>query len=208
MGIILGSGSFTRFRVQGDMPRDYKEKFPESIKRLSFRNFDEYSEEERSVGWVNIMNMFDVQSLEFEYLKPPYISLSWRVDVRNVPRKALKQHCFEAEEEIKSSDDLEYLPKARQKEIKDWVWRRLLKRAIPRSNSYDAVWNLESSMLLFGSTNSKLGDEFAEFFSRTFELRLTPVFPYSLAVQYLEKEEIDPGIMDTVRTLDFAGDRQ
>jgi DNA recombination-dependent growth factor C len=196
MGLILGSGSFTRFVVDGAPPENYLEDFPKRITRFAFRGFDPGSDLDRSVGWVNIMDMFDHRMAGMEYLKEPCIALSWRVDVRKVPSKALRQACREAEEKIKETEGLEFIAKARRREIKERLKQELIHRAIPRSNTHDMIWNLHTSVLLFGSTSSTRSDEFAEFFLQCFGLHLKPVFPYSNASRILEKEGMDPTLLD------------
>ena len=204
MGLISGQASFTRFFVKGRLAEDYLEEFTQKIERFSFRGFDEYSDEERSTGWVNIMDIFDSVFDGRQFFMHPYIALSWRVDVRKVPRNALKQHCIEAEKEIIKVENLEYLPKQRRKELKEFTYHQLLKRSIPRTNTYDMIWNLDTSMLFFGSTTNKLCDEFAEAFSNTFDITLSPVFPYSLAYRSLETARVDPTSLDTVQASNFT----
>jgi len=207
MGLLRGSAGFTRFFVEGSLSENYLEEFVEQIERFSFRILDESSSAERSTGWVNIMDIFDTAFDEKGFFMHPYIALSWRVDVRRVPRNALKQNCLEAEKKIMSAENLEYLPKEKRKELKDFIWHQLLKRAIPRTNTYDVIWNLNTSLVIFGSTGDKLCDEFAEFFSKTFDLTLSSLFPYSLAYRYLEKDGLDPKPLDTISSSNFMGER-
>ena len=196
MGLIYGSGSFTRFTVEGEVPENYLEDFPGRISRFAFRNIDETSEQERSFGWVNIMDMFDNRLGAMEYLKEPCIAMSWRVDAKKVPAKALKQYCREAEERIKDAEGLEFVSKKRRQEIKEGMKMELMRRVIPRSQTYDMLWNLQTSAVIFGSINNKLCDEFAGFFQHCFDLHLKTVFPYSMASQILEKEGMDPALLD------------
>jgi len=204
MGLISGSGSFTRFVVNVEFQKDNLEEIQNSVSRFAFHNLDDFTEEERSIGWVDILNMFDTDFEDRDFFKHPYIALSFRVDVRSVPRKALRQYCVEAENELKQNEDLEVLSKRQKKDIKEWVFRSLLKRAIPRSNTYDMVWNTETSILYFGATSTKLCDEFAEHFLKTFDLNLSSVFPYSLGYQMLEKENINPELLDSLRDFGFV----
>lgn len=199
MGLIHGTGSFTRFETEGEVPDDYLEEFPKQIARFSFRHIDEASDQERSAGWVNIMDMFDNGFAAMEYLKEPCIALSWRVDVRKVPAKAVKQYCREAEENVKAEEKLEFLSKKRRQEIREGVEAALLKRAIPRSQTYDMIWNLETGRVIFGAVSNKLCDEFSEFFLQCFGLHLKTVFPYSMAVRILEKQDKDPALVDDLR---------
>lgn len=198
MGLISGSSSFTRFVVNGKLPETYAEDFPENIERFAFRKLDESSEEERSAGWVNIMDPLDNEFLGREYFKEPYLALSYRIDVRGVPGKALRQFSAETENEIKREEGLDYLPKGRRLEIREGVRIKLLKRAIPRTNTYDMVWDLTAGTVILGAVNNKLCDEFAEYFAKTFGLGLTTVFPFSLASEVLEKEGKDPQILENL----------
>lgn len=55
MGLIRGSGSLTRYFVNGSIvDKDLKE-IEKRIRRNSFKKLDEIGSEERSTGWVNIM---------------------------------------------------------------------------------------------------------------------------------------------------------
>lgn len=206
MGLLRGSASFSRYIVNGTPPEDYPEAYVNSIIRYSFRGLDEHSDQDRSTGWVNILNIFDTEFERKQFHMYPYISLSFRVDTRKVPSSALKQHCLEAEHRIKVMENLEYLSKERRKEIKEMTQGQLLKRAIPRTKTYDIIWNIQTSMLIFGSTSGRICDEFAELFFKTFGLNLSPVFPYSLACVSLEKQGIDTGVLDSIRPFNVNGD--
>lgn len=205
MGFFYGSGSFTRFFVDGPLPDDYLVEFPQMILRYAFKNLDEDSDQERAVGWVNIMDMFDCRFANMEYLKEPCIAMSWRVDARKVPSKALRRYCREAEDRIKHDEELEYLPKGRREEIRAAIETKLLRRAIPGSNTYDVIWNLRTGIVLFGSTSNRLSDEFSEFFFNCFSLHLKTLFPYTIASRILEAEGMEADILEGLRPSAIAG---
>ena len=138
---------------------------------------------------------FDLRTEKFQFMRAVN-GLSWSQIVYDVDETFRR--------ELKHNEDLEVLSKRQRKDIKEWVWRSLLKRAIPQSNTYDMVWNTETSMLYFGSTGTKICDEFSEHFLKTFELDLSSLFPYSLAYQMLEDEEINPELLDDLRESSFA----
>lgn len=205
MGFFYGSGSFTRFYVDSPLPYDYLGDFPRMILRYAFKNLDEDSEQERAVGWVNIMDMFDSRFANMEYLKEPCIAMSWRVDARKVPPKALLRYCREEEDRIKHDEELEFLPKRRREEIRAAMKTKLLRRAIPGSNTYDVIWNLRTGILLFGSTSNRLADEFSEFFLNCFNLHLKTLFPYTMAFRVLEAEGLETDILEGLRPSALGG---
>jgi hypothetical protein len=78
------------------------------------------------------------------------------------------------------------------------VKSELIKRAIPRSQAYDMIWNLHTSTVIFGSVSNTLSDEFAEFFLQCFGLHLKAVFPFFTALQIAEKEGMDPAFLESL----------
>lgn len=205
MGLISGSGSFTRYWVDCTLSENFMEDLPKKIARYAFKNLEENSFDERSIGWVNIMDILDHRFSAMEYLKEPFIAMSFRVDKRKIPQTALKQYCQEAEEKIKELEQVEFLPKMVRQEIKEDARNRLLKRAIPDANVYDMIWNIQKGIVIFGSINNKLCDEFSEFFLKTFELQLQPIFPYALACRFFEKEGISVDALNSLFSLKGSG---
>jgi len=198
MGLISGSGSFSRYQVKGEPGKDFLQGLAEKIGHHVFRNLTEDSTRERFAGWVNVMDMFDNRFRELEFLKEPYIAMSMRVDERRIPATAIKQYCLEAEEKIKTAENLDFLHKNRRADIRDGVKLRLLKRAIPGSRVYDMVWNYSTGNVVFGCTNTKLCDEFQELFLKTFDLHLLAMCPFTLGSGFLEKKGDPPDLMDSL----------
>ncbi len=205
MGFVRGSVTCTRFLVAGDLPEDFHEAAREGISRYAFRRLREDSDQERAVGWVNVLDELQIGFSGDEFLKEPYLTLAFRVDSRSIPSRTLRQYCREAEEEVKARDGLEHLNKKRREEIRDAVRARLLSRAIPRSVIYDMTWDLQSGIVLFGSTGKRVCDEFSETFYNTFDLRLTSLFPYALAYRFLQEQGDDPGILEQLQPTMIAG---
>jgi DNA recombination-dependent growth factor C len=203
MGLIAGSASFARFQVTSDLPEGFLEALPERLARFAFRPLDEGSDEPRSIGWVNIMDEYDSRFEAKEYLKGPFLALSYRLDVRSVPSRALTQYCRDEEQRIRATEEVEYLSRERRSEIREAVKAKLFKRAIPRSQVYDMIWSLDTGGVLFGGTATKLCDEFTEFFFNCFGLHLKTVFPYSLASEVAREQEMDHGILEGLRSSIF-----
>ena len=204
MGLISGSGSFTRYQADGNLPENFIETLSEKIARYSFRNLDEKSNAERSTGWVNVMDMFDNRFTGLEFLKEPYITMSLRIDERKIPATALKRYCLETEEKIKKDENLEYLSKNRRSDIKESVKLLLMKRAIPISKAYDMVWNYTTGLVIFGCTANKRCDEFLEFFLQTFNVQLQAIGPDTLASTFLEKNGSSPDLLDGLSPSNFS----
>lgn len=187
MGLMAGGASFSRFRVEGQLPPNYREELAGRIRGRGFRELEEHSDQERSVGWVNIMDPMDVEFRGEEFLKGGYVALALRVDVRRVPSKVLRQHTMAAERELIKKEGLTFLPRERRREIREQVRWRLLKRVLPISSIYEVAWNLKEGFLLLGSVQPAVCDLFQEHFHKTFDMKVIPLYPKELALSHCRK---------------------
>lgn len=206
MGLIHGSASLTRYMAEASLPQDFMAGLSEGIARYAFKDLDEQSMDERSAGWVNIMDMFDNHFTGIEFIKEPYIALSLRIDERKIPPTALKQHCMEAETRIREEEHLEFLPKSRRADIKEAVRLRLLKRAIPVARVYDMIWNMVTGLVVFGCTSARICDEFMVRFLQTFHLQLDAICPYTLGTLALGKDAASLSLLDGLAPSRFLED--
>jgi len=189
MGLISSSATFTRYQTKDHVPSNYKEQYSKEIRRYAFREIDENTDDERSTGWVNIMNILDNEFSGEEFFKSGFIALSLRIDTRRIPSHILKHYCRKAEIEKKTAMSKDFLSKAERQDIRDMVKFQLLKRVIPNSRTFDIIWDIKSSQIFFSSVNEAICTEFLELFKKTFDLNLELLFPYTVAQNAMTDEE-------------------
>jgi len=187
MGLLSRSASFVRYAVEGELPENFWDFAAERIARHSFRDIDD-SFEERSVGWVSVLNMFDSEFSYASYAAGDYIVLSMRIDERKVSPKVLNKFCLKEEERIKKERQIPKLSRSQRLEIKENVKLMLLKKALPSPAVYDLCWNLAEGTLLFFSTSQKAQEVLEEFFKDTFGLNIILQVPYLTAEHLLDAE--------------------
>lgn len=192
MGFLRGGVTFSRFTVEGPVPPNYKDDYPGRIRRFGFQELDEHSDQERSVGWVDMMDPLDAEFPGEGFFKQGYVALGLRVDTRVVPARVVRQHAILAQREAAKREGLRFLSKERRKEIQEEVRWKLMRRAIPKSAIYEVVWNLKTNAILLGSTRPAICDIFAEQFQKTFGLLAVPLYPYAMMLNHLEKQGRDP----------------
>lgn len=190
MGLLTNSASFVRFSVEGEPPADFWNFAAERIKKLAFRDIDD-NYEERSVGWVSCLNMFDSEFAYTSYAAGDYLVLSLRIDERKVAPAALKKYTLKEEERIKRERQIPRLSRDHRNEIKDNMRLMLLKRAVPIPAVYDMAWSLADNTVLFFSTSQKAIGELEEFFKETFDLHLMLQIPYVAAGHLLGADQAD-----------------
>ena len=95
--------------------------------------------------------------------------------------KILKKHyTVEAAKRLADSGR-EYLSKTEKKLIKDHVIHALSLRIPATPNIYDLVWNYEDSSVWFFSNLKAANEEVETLFSKSFDLSLVRMFPYTAA---------------------------
>ncbi len=190
MGLLTASATFVRYSVEGDLPPNFLDFAAERIELNSFRDIDD-NYEERSVGWVSVLNMFDSSFEYASFAAGDNIVLTMRIDERKVSPKVLKKFCLKEEERIKKERQIPKLSRAQKLEIKENMNLMLIKKAVPVPATYDLCWNLSQGTLLFFSTSQKAQTDLEDFFRQTFDLGLLLQIPYITAEHLLDKSDHD-----------------
>ena len=190
MGLLTNSASFVRFNVEGDPPADFWDFAAERISKYAFRDIDD-NYDERSIGWVSCLDMFDSEFAYTSYTVGDYLVLSLRIDERKVPTAALKKFTLKEEGRIKRERQIPRLSRDHRQEIKENMRLVLLKKAIPIPAVYDMAWNLSDNTVLFFSTSQKAIGSLEEFFKESFDLHLMMQIPYISAGHLLPADQVD-----------------
>lgn len=190
MGLLSASATFVRYAVEGELQANFLDFAAERIALHAFRDIDD-NYEERSVGWVSILNMFDSSFEYASFAAGDNIVLTMRIDERKVAPKVLKKFCIKEEERIKKERQIPKLSRAQKLDIKENIQLMLLKKAIPVPSTYDLCWNLSQGTLLFFSTSLKAQTDLENFFKKTFDLSLMLQIPYLTAEHLLNPEDHD-----------------
>src|SRR5690242_12993965 len=70
------------YRVDGELPKKYRDEFLEQIKRFSFRELA--PEKEFGAGWVSPANLLDVDFDDSKVFQNQYLTLALRADKKQV----------------------------------------------------------------------------------------------------------------------------
>jgi DNA recombination-dependent growth factor C len=181
MGLYTGSASYMRYKVEGELSGNLKENVLARLNECSFKELDQLSGRDTSIGWVSVENMASAFFDDLHFAKDPYVAVSLRIDTRRIAPLTLKAALLREEMHYKKQTNKERLSRKEKEMLKEQVKNSLMKKALPVPVLYDMCWNTATGILLFFSTNKKANTQFMDFFMSTFELPLTPLFPYELA---------------------------
>ncbi|WP_035065618.1 recombination-associated protein RdgC [Nitratidesulfovibrio termitidis] len=205
MGFLNASSSFTRFRIADPVPATLWPTLPDKLKQFCFRDIDNTSDE-RSWGWVCFDDMLDTAWRTAPPEKGGYIAFSLRQDTRRIPAAVLKKHLSLAlrEEEARNKEQgKKFISRERKKELKEQTRLRLMSRFLPIPAEFNVLWAIDTGIIYFASTQSKMLDLFSDYFTLTFDLHLEPLTPYALAASMLDEAAMTR--LDTLEPTRFAG---
>lgn len=190
MSFQKASTSFTRFRIIDDIPADLWASIPEKLRQYAFIDIDDIAEE-RAFGWTSFDDMLDTEWRQAPPEKGDFLTFSLRLDTRRIPPAVLRKHvrlALRDEEERIKALGKKFIGRERKKEIQEQVKLRLMGRFLPIPAEFQVVWNMRTGRVYFASTQTKMIEMFLDLFTRTFELRLEQLLPYSLALAMFGEE--------------------
>lgn len=189
MALISGPLGFRRYRVTGKPPADLRTDYEKNIRQNSFEPFQESDPREEATGWVCADNLFDTDLSPDRWLDSEAIRLTLRFDRRRVPPSFLKRECEKVQEEWKTRYGREKLTRAEKEQIKETVLKSLLTRALPDTKGVDAYWDMAKEEALFFASGEKPNELFRALFEKTFGVKLSPLFPFAVALAALDEKE-------------------
>ena len=189
MGIVSGSVSITRYKVQGQIKPPITENIANGLRLNTIAEIDNQISD-KAVGWTSFDKPFQPNFEGSSFVYGSYFVFSLRIDKKTVTPKVLKkQYTMEAAKRMAESGR-DYLSKTEKKLIKDHVISGLNLRMPATPNVYDLVWNHEDALVWFFSNLKAANEELETLFAKSFSLSLIRLFPYTAA-------ELSAGLSDT-----------
>lgn len=191
MGILSGSVSVTRYKVQGKIKAPITENIVKGLMENTIAEIDNQISD-MAVGWTSFDKPFEPNFEGSSFVYGSYFVFSLRIDKKNITPKVLKkQYTLEAAKRM-AETGREYLSNTEKKLIKDHVINGLNLRIPATPSVYDLVWNHENSDVWFFSNLKAANEELETLFAKSFSLSLIRMFPYTAA-------ELSSGLSDTQR---------
>ena len=182
MGVIKGSISYSRFFAWGELPEKFQERFVRSVKTRAFEPLNPQEPDDERIGWCSVEDPFDTDLNHEAIFNNDYLNVALRIDTWRIPGPIFKAHFGEAEREYLERKGREKLSKREKDDLKALVTRRLRKQVLPAMKVIDLSWHLDSGIVRFWSSASKMHERLHEIFEKTFKLKLVPESPYTKAI--------------------------
>jgi hypothetical protein len=207
MPALKGSLTYARFFVEGAPPKDFREKFMRAIRLRAMQPLTADDDAAERSGWCAIGEPFDIDLSYDGVFYNNFINLGFRTDRWSIPGPLLKTRMREAENAYLLKRGREKLSRSEKNELKEVVLRKLRKQFVPVTRAIDLSWSLEDGVVRFFSQSARPTATMLELFEKTFNLKLVPEAPYTLAARLgLSKAEEQAWTKLEVTQLAAAGD--
>ena len=177
MGLLKGTWSLTRYRVIGDLPKQFNDVIDEGLKKYAFSGFTGLNAE-KCMGWTSLENVLDTDFTYTKYKCGAYLIFSLRVDRITIPASLLKLKVMEAEKQYLAESEKKRLYRHEREEIKERVKLELRSRALHIPSFHEVCWIPEKNSLMFGSLSATAIEDFEKYFKESFHLTLHPFLPW------------------------------
>jgi recombination associated protein RdgC len=178
MSLFSNSASITRYKVNGKIKTSVLDTVANGLTKNTISEIDNQVAD-KAVGWTSFEKPFQPDFSGSVFVYGNYFVFSLRIDKKNIAPKILKKHyAVEAAKRLADSGR-EYLSKTEKNMIKDHVINALILRVPATPNIYNVVWNYEDSSVWFFSNLKAANEELETLFSKSFDLSLIRMFPYT-----------------------------
>lgn len=191
MALLKGAVTARRFRVHGELPEGWRERFRDRLNAMAFREPASSTGKEELEGWVQVHNLLDTSFDDFnQWLYNSFAVFALRVDKKALPARLLRAHVDKMCREWAEERGIERVPSAKKREIKEALEEEWLRRSLPKVAITEVVWNLDEGYLLIDSLSEGVGDRIRKRFHRTFGLELQPFSPLDYVKDAAQREAI------------------
>ncbi len=191
MGLLSSSVSITCYKVDGTLEDPFMDTVEKKLKQNMIMEIDD-DVSEKAIGWTSMENPYQPKFEGSSFCIGTYLVFALRIDQKSIPAKVLKKFYVLEMLKMLSETGRKYLNNTEKRMVKDRIYSTLLRRYPATPKIYDLIWNYEGSFLWFFSNQKSANEEFETLFSKTFQLSLIRLFPYTIA-------DLNAGLSDSQR---------
>lgn len=202
MSFLASKTSLTRFKVNGDIGDSPIETVKMGLEKYVIRDISN-EPDEILAGWTSLKDPYTPKFEDSSFLIGSYFAFCLRIDKKKVAGKVLKAQCKLAENKTLTESGREYLSKKEKKEIKENVKAALLAKVTPVPHVFELVWDTDKSIIWFYSTQKSASEELETLFLKSFNVTLTRLFPYTIAVSDNQLDDDEKNRLGEIKPTNF-----
>ena len=171
MGALSGGITLRRYRVQGNVPKDWKDVFEKGVRAHVLVPINVDGNEDKSLGWCSIFDENDLDLSVEKFHFEGHVMLSVRQDTLKPPAAMVKRLLKQRQQKIEAERG-QQLSAAALRDLKAILVAELRKSTPPKTRTVDVVWNLYAQRLAIYSHAKSMNEALLALFSQTFNMGL------------------------------------
>ena len=200
MGAFQGGLTYRQYQIKEKLPTTWQAKVQKGLVSNVAKPLDPEGELDRVIGWCSAHFILDTDMSLDLCLQDPYLVVAMRVETIKIPSGLLKVQCEAEERKVKRELKKEVLSRYERAEIREQVEVRLRKRVLPTLKSFEVLWNTETGVVRFFTTNKSLNEELMDLFEDSFNLTLIPDYAYTVAQS--DELGLDQGALEALESVE------
>ncbi len=189
MPIRRGSVHLSRFKLDGEIPKDVKRWLQRGLGKVAFEPIDVKSEDERAVGFVELEDNDKTEFNAGALFHGMHALFAWRIDKLKVPANAVRAGMQQWATAF--TDKNGRAPGRREKtEQKDVLKKTLRARQTPVSKVFEVSVDTVSKDVFVWATSRNVVDEVQTSLESQLEVKLVPRVPAAM---------ISPSLIDELK---------
>ena len=201
MPFAHGSVTCAIYRVEEALPEDFQQQAQKNLRRYAFRPINAEKGEDRAVGWVNPLNLFDDEMRLERLLLSEYLFLGLRIDKKSPNSALLKARTQQAIADRLKDGSRKRLSADERRTIQAEQRNILLRDTSPSTVIHEALWNVEAGWLFFSSQSVGANNDFLDQFADTFGLEVLPMLPFTYAEGWGAKNGLEQALAQAQETV-------
>lgn len=178
MGVFKGSLTVRRYRVIGEVPEDFRVRYPDAMNDHAHKEPRSWEVGVEAVGWCHVHNLLDTDfTVRDRWLYNHYITAAVRVDKKALPARLFKAHMEKRIAAWCQENGRARAPKSVREEQKQLLEQEMLVKTLPSVATTEFCWNVIDGYVTYHATAEASNDRFRKLFRATFGLVLAPFSP-------------------------------
>lgn len=204
MSLLSSSVSITRYRIQGKLKNPIWETIATGLKKNMISEIDDPTSD-KAIGWTSCQKPYQPDFGGSSFVYGNYLLFSLRIDRKTVPAKLVKKHMVIESERRLAESGRPYLSRSERERVRDQVMDHLYTTVPATPNIYDIIWNYEDAILWFFSNLKASNEDLEMLFSRSFDLTLIRMIPYTAAHYAADLKNTEKDMLLELSRTPFTG---
>lgn len=178
MGLQKGQVTMRRYRVLGQLPKDFRTSFPKALGEKAFQEPATAIWTGPVVGWCRTDNMIETDFSDInKWLLGQYAMFSLRKSEKKVNSKRLAAYLRQRCAAWMSNNNRQRCPSRVKSEIKEQLTQEMMLQTMPSDQITEIVWDIVEGRLYVSSLADAANDQVRTLFRNTFGMVLVPNSP-------------------------------